>query len=36
MPPRVSAKQWQYRQTLLNGDPVEVRTAVDIHFTLAN
>ena len=27
-------KQWTYRLTLLNGDPVEVATVVDVPFTL--
>jgi protein TonB len=29
-------KQWVYRPTLLNGDPVEVTTMVDVPFLLAN
>jgi len=29
-----SVKQWVYRQTLLNGQPVEVQTMIDINFTL--
>jgi TonB family protein len=31
-----AVKQWLYRPTLLNGDPVEVATLVDVQFTLAN
>lgn len=30
-----AVKQWQYRPTLLNGEPVEVLTTVQINFTLA-
>jgi protein TonB len=30
-----AVKQWVYRPTLLNGQPVEVETAIDINFTLA-
>jgi TonB family protein len=30
-----AAKQWVYRQTLLNGQPVEVQTMIDINFTLS-
>ena len=30
-----AVKQWVYRPTLLNGDPVEVITTVDVNFTLA-
>jgi TonB family protein len=30
-----AVKQWVYRPTLLNGDPVEVATVVDVQFTLA-
>ena len=29
-----SVKQWVYRPTFLNGDPVEVATMVDVNFTL--
>jgi protein TonB len=28
-------KQWTYKPTLLNGEPVEVVTTVDVNFTLA-
>ena len=27
--------QWQYKPTLLNGDPVEVITTIDVNFTLS-
>ncbi len=30
-----SVKQWIYRPTLLNGDPVEVVTQIEVNFTLA-
>lgn len=29
-----AVKQWVYRPTLLNGDPVQVETTIDINFTL--
>ena len=29
-----AVKQWRYRPTLLNGEPVEVITRIDVHFTL--
>jgi protein TonB len=29
-----AVSQWRYHPTLLNGDPVEVITQVDVHFTL--
>jgi protein TonB len=29
-------KQWVYKPTLLNGDPVEVVAPIDVHFTLNN
>jgi TonB family protein len=29
-----AVKQWVYRPTLLNGDPVEVATVIDVQFTL--
>lgn len=32
-PPAV--QQWQYAPTLLNGEPVEVITSIDVNFTLA-
>jgi protein TonB len=28
-------KQWVYKPTLLNGQPVEVETQIDVNFTLA-
>jgi TonB family protein len=31
-----AVQQWKYRQTLLNGEPVEVRTDVDVNFALSN
>jgi protein TonB len=30
-----AVKQWRYRPYILNGDPVEVDTQVEVHFTLA-
>jgi TonB family protein len=30
-----AVKQWLYRPTLLNGNPVEVETEVDVNFTLS-
>lgn len=30
-----AVKQWIYQPTLLNGDPAEVETAIDVNFTLA-
>jgi TonB family protein len=36
VPPSVEAvKQWVYRPTLLNGEPVEVITQIDVNYTLA-
>jgi protein TonB len=29
-----AVKQWRYRPYLLNGEPVEVRTTINIIFTL--
>ncbi|HEX4809787.1 MAG TPA: energy transducer TonB [Bryobacteraceae bacterium] len=29
-------KQWIYKPTLLNGEPVEVLAPIDVHFTLSN
>jgi len=29
-----AVKNWVYRPTLLNGDPVEVSTTIDVNFTL--
>jgi protein TonB len=31
-----AVQQWQYRPTLLNGEPVEVITTIDVNFTLSN
>ncbi len=31
-----AVKQWLYRPTLLNGQPVEISTQVDVNFTLSN
>jgi protein TonB len=31
---REAVRQWVYRPTLLNGDPVEVTAEVDVPFTL--
>jgi TonB family protein len=37
VPPSIEAvKQWQYQPTLLNGQPVEVLTQVDVNFTLSD
>jgi protein TonB len=30
-----AVKQWVYKPTLLNGDPVEVVTQIDVNFTLS-
>jgi len=30
-----AVKQWVYRPTLLNGNPVEVTTMVDVNYTLS-
>ncbi len=30
-----AVKQWRYKPTLLNGEPVEVITVVDVNFTLS-
>jgi protein TonB len=29
-----AVRQWRYRPTLLNGEPVEVITQIDVNFTL--
>jgi protein TonB len=29
-----AVKQWRYRPTILNGEPVEVQTTIDVNFTL--
>jgi protein TonB len=31
-----AVKQWLYRPTMLNGEPVEVITQIDVNFTLSN
>ena len=31
-----AVRQWVYRPTLLNGEPVEVQTSVDVNYTLAD
>lgn len=31
-----SVKKWRYKPTLLNGEPVEVVTQIDVNFTLTN
>ena len=31
-----AVRQWVYRPTLLNGEPVEVQTQIDVNFTLSN
>jgi len=30
-----AVKQWQYKPYFLNGDPVEVKTTINVNFTLA-
>jgi protein TonB len=30
-----AVRQWRYQPTLLNGEPVEVVTTIDVVFTLA-
>jgi periplasmic protein TonB len=32
---RQAVSQWQYRPTLLNGNPVEVITQIDVNYTLS-
>jgi periplasmic protein TonB len=34
-PASAAVKQWIYRPTLLNGQPVEVATQIEVNFTLA-
>jgi protein TonB len=29
-----AVRQWQYAPTYLNGEPVEIKTTVDVNFTL--
>ena len=31
-----AVQQWVYKPTLLNGDPVEVVTQIDVNFTLSD
>ena len=31
-----AVQRWTYSPTLLNGEPVEVITQIEVHFTLAN
>ena len=31
-----AVQQWVYQKTLLNGDPVEVMTQIDVNYTLAD
>jgi len=31
-----AVRQWQYQETLLNGQPVEVLTQVDVNFSLSD
>lgn len=31
-----AVRQWVYKPTLLNGEPVEVQTQIDVNFTLSN
>jgi protein TonB len=31
---KTAVAQWQYKPTLLNGNPVDVVTTVDVNFTL--
>ena len=31
-----AVKNWKYRPTLLNNEPVEVQTTIDVNFTLSN
>jgi protein TonB len=31
-----AVKQWVYKPTLLNGEPVEVQTTIEVNFTLSN
>lgn len=31
----LAVQQWQYAPTLLNGEPVEMITVIDVNFTLA-
>ena len=31
-----AVKQWRYKPTILNGEPVEVQTTIDVNFSLSN
>lgn len=31
-----AVKQWVYKPTYLNGNPVEVATEIEVHFTLVS
>ncbi|HVV43560.1 MAG TPA: energy transducer TonB, partial [Bryobacteraceae bacterium] len=31
-----AVKQWRYKPTMLNGEPVEVLTTIDVNFSLTN
>jgi protein TonB len=31
-----AVKQWRYRPTILNGEPTEVQTTIDVNFSLSN
>jgi len=31
-----AVKQWRYKPTVLNGEPVEVQTTIDVNFSLSN
>jgi protein TonB len=31
-----AVQRWRYQPTLLNGEPVEIITEIDVNFTLAN
>jgi len=31
-----AVRQWRYHPTLLNGEPVEVVTTIDVHFILGS
>jgi TonB family protein len=35
-PAQEAARQWRYQPTLLNGEPAEVQTQIDLNFTLAD
>ena len=31
-----AVKQWRYKPTILNGEPTEVETTIDVNFSLSN